>query len=852
MNRKIDTFEIPDASLVNAEGLEQEELKEIIEKADPSLVRELNWRLTARPSQVLPEKGWTTAIMRMGRGSGKRLWTETPILTSYGFKTMGTIQEGDVVFDEKGEQCKVTYVSPIETKPAYKVCFSDGTHLYADPEHLWVTLNHYEKRKISQSETPYDIPTNWANKNPLTTQQIKDTLRYGKHQQLEHSIPLAKPLQMPEAKLPIEPYVLGVWLGDGANKTAEVANPEQEIRDHIEALGVITKTVKQTPDKCPRYTLGEIEINGRRQHKVSRQLREMNLLHNKHIPKQYLHASEKQRLELLKGLMDTDGGYEKGNKVVSFMSTDKQLAQDVLLLVRSLGMKPTLTKKQGRLYGVDKKMAYRVNYSANTQVFNLTRKAERLKFNGKQALRSKHRMVINIEQAGDLPMRCISVDSSNAMYLAGEELIPTHNTRLAAEWVRRKIEIEGCKSGLIVGSTTAKVVDVMVEGPSGILACCPDAVYKVNKNQIVWPNGAKLYIQTAEKKEGARGYSVEFVWADEFCEWKYERETWGNVIATVREKGADGQSTSQKLITTTPKRTTLLKEIENKTKDVLVRTGSTYENRDNLTEEYLDELEATWGGTSLYRQEVLGEYLEQVEGAIWLEEWIKHLDTEEDVDYYTKEFEYDKIVVAIDPAISVSKDSDETGLVVVAKAADEYFVLEDLSGKMHPDVWATKAIDRALKYGCEIIVEDNQGGALTKKNLTDKNSYVRVKQIRAVTSKEDRLGSAAIFYERGQVTHIYDFKELESQMVSWVPPTPGHPQKESPDRADALSHAIRYLSGKRGSINQIAIPTRKKRFTEGDFPNDDFTSRRRTPKRSLSTNKKARKDQRHGIRFLDD
>jgi phage terminase large subunit-like protein len=369
-------------------------------------------------------------------------------------------------------------------------------------------------------------------------------------------------------------------------------------------------------------------------------------------------------------------------------------------------------------------------------------------------------------------------------------------TRMAAEWVRRKIEVEGNRSGLIVGSTTAKVVDVMVEGPSGILQCCPDAQYKANKAQVVWPNGARVYIQTAEKKEGARGYSVEFVWADEFCEWKYERETWGNIIAAVREKGKDGKSTSQKIITTTPKRTTLLREIE-EAEGSLVVTGSSYENKDNLTEEYLRELEANWGGTSLYRQEVLGEYLEQVEGALWLEEWINHGEA--------PGIDYDKIVIGVDPAVSVSRTSDETGIVIVAKLADEYFVLEDLSGKHTPEKWSALCIDRAAKYGCEIIVEKNQGGQLLEKIIKDRNPYARVKLIHAMTSKEDRLGSAAIYYERGQVTHLEEFKVLETQMVSWTPES----KKESPDRADALSHAIRYLSGKKSGVNFVAMPTKK-------------------------------------------
>ncbi len=239
-----------------------------------------------------------------------------------------------------------------------------------------------------------------------------------------------------------------------------------------------------------------------------------------------------------------------------------------------------------------------------------------------------------------------------------------------------------------------------------------------------------------------------------------------------------------------------MREIE-EAEGSLVVTGSSYENKDNLTEEYLRELEANWGGTSLYRQEVLGEYLEQVEGALWLEEWINHGEA--------PGIDYDKIVIGVDPAVSVSRTSDETGIVIVAKLVDEYFVLEDLSGKHTPEKWSALCIDRAAKYGCEIIVEKNQGGQLLEKIIKDRNPYARVKLIHAMTSKEDRLGSAAIYYERGQVTHLEEFKVLETQMVSWTPES----KKESPDRADALSHAIRYLSGKKSGVNFVAMPTKK-------------------------------------------
>lgn len=380
-------------------------------------------------------------------------------------------------------------------------------------------------------------------------------------------------------------------------------------------------------------------------------------------------------------------------------------------------------------------------------------------------------------------------------------------SRVGAEWVRRKIEVDGAMSGLVIGSTTTKVNDILVEGKSGILACCPDAVYKVNKAQIIWPNGAKVYLQTAEKKEGARGYSVEFVLGDEMAEWPYQKTTWEHIVAAVREPNAHGTGyPSQKLITSTPKRSAYMSSLEDTEESLVVINGSTYENKDNLTPQYLKALEKQWAGTSLYKQEILGEILTQVDGALFQETWFKHELLPQDVDF-------DKVVVAVDPSVSVSETSDETGIIVVARLADHYFVLADKSGKHSVDTWANLALDQARIYGCEIVVEKNQGGNLLEKNIKDKDPHQRVKTIHAIASKEDRLGSIVGYYEKGEVSHIVTPMEedptryfnplakLEEQLTTWTPDS-----KDSPDRGDGLSHAIRYLAGKRTSQATISMP----------------------------------------------
>lgn len=285
------------------------------------------------------------------------------------------------------------------------------------------------------------------------------------------------------------------------------------------------------------------------------------------------------------------------------------------------------------------------------------------------------------------------------------------------------------------------------------------------------------------------------------AEWPYQKSTWENIVAAVREPNVHGTGwPSQKLITSTPKRSAYMSGLEKTEKSLIVVNGSTYENKDNLTEEYLESLETQWAGTSLYKQEILGEILTQVDGALFQEKWFIHEPLQENIDF-------DKVVVSVDPSVSVSETSDETGIMVIARLGNHYFVLADRSGKHSMDTWANIALDEAQKYGCEIVVEKNQGGDLVKKNIKDKDPYQRVKLIHAITSKEDRLGSIVGYYEKGEVSHVTDqegdnpFLKLEEQLTSWTVDS-----KDSPDRGDALSHGIRYLAGKRTSGATISMP----------------------------------------------
>jgi hypothetical protein len=217
------------------------------------------------------------------------------------------------------------------------------------------------------------------------------------------------------------------------------------------------------------------------------------LLGNKHIPLAYLRASPAQRLALLRGLMDTDGYCCKGSGDSEFSSTNERLARGARELAISLGLKATLSTGRAKLYGKDCGPKYRVCFMAHLPlaVFRVPRKLVRQRESGAQGARVRRRYIVAVEPAPSVPVRCIAVDSPSRLYLAGEAMIATHNTRAGAEWVRAKKDT--CSRIALVGETAADARDVMVEGESGLLAISPPwdkPIYNPSEREVSWRNGA--------------------------------------------------------------------------------------------------------------------------------------------------------------------------------------------------------------------------------------------------------------------------------------------------------------------------------------------------------------------------
>jgi phage/plasmid-associated DNA primase len=393
------------------------------------------------------------ALLAVGeRDTGKALAVDTPIPTPEGWKEMGSLEIGDQVFDERGKICSVTMATNVMYgHQCYRVKFDDGSSLLADADHLWASETLAYRRSVSRqsmndrirgtSERSYqDRPRCVRRIQPaiLTTEQIAESLfgwvsKKTRRRDHNHTIPCTAPLHLPERPLPMDPYTLGVWLGDGASHRNAITTMSEEVLVGLTTAGH-TLQVLVPPGgyqgKAGTYYVDREAIG--KPGPFQKFLRASGLQDNKHIPQEYLRASREQRLQLLDGLMDTDGYIgprSKGNSCV-FYSTIKRLADDAAELVVSLGWKAWRSKKMAKIYGVPKGLVYLVRFRPDANVFTINRKKSRLDFSVSQAGASKRRVVVDVEPVGSVPVRCIMVDSPSHLYLAGSSMVPTHNSTL--------------------------------------------------------------------------------------------------------------------------------------------------------------------------------------------------------------------------------------------------------------------------------------------------------------------------------------------------------------------------------------------------------------------------------------
>ncbi|WP_051949294.1 phage terminase large subunit [Methylosinus sp. PW1] len=379
-------------------------------------------------------------------GGGKMLDIHTLIPTVDGWRSMLTIRVGDRVFDENGIPCTVTHVHPVDLNPeSYLVRFDDGVEIKACADHQWLTYTASDlaamtrldpewrarrrakrpsranggngaaytaqlaKRNSERAYVYKDVPTGGVK----TTREIAATLTVRNGTRANHAIPMQKPLDLPARLLPIDPYVLGLWLGDGTSQSGHITTIDDQILEEIRTVGF---EVVSVPSSKYAYN-----IRG-----LSPHLRRLGILGNKCIPQEYLRASFEQRLALLQGLMDTDGhACESGSS--EFITVDPVLRDNMMELLASLGIRSNYTTGIAKLNGKDCGPKYRFHFTTSLPTFRLKRKLDR-QDRGARRRTTSFRYIVAVDPIDPIPMRCISVDSPSRLYLAGEHFVPTHNS----------------------------------------------------------------------------------------------------------------------------------------------------------------------------------------------------------------------------------------------------------------------------------------------------------------------------------------------------------------------------------------------------------------------------------------
>jgi deoxycytidine triphosphate deaminase len=353
----------------------------------------------------------------VARLEGKALALDTQIPTPSGWRLMAEVRPGDLVFADSGEPTVVLAATePLEGRPCRELVFSDGSTVVCDASHEWETTTKTER---THGRTDRAIRTADEIARSLTAQGERN-----------HQVRLTGVVQYPTRELPVDPYVFGVWLGDGTTTKAEITCAEEEILSHVAAAGYAVAAQRTRP---LAYRIGGAghsrdSLTGRltANDSLNSTLRYLGVFGGKRIPSDYLRADVTQRQALLEGLMDTDGHVDQFGRC-ELTTINESLAWEVHELAASLGFRPVIRADRATLYGRDCGPRYRLKFTPDRPVFRLRRKLDRQKTTGRF---HRFRAIVDVREVESVPVRCIEVSSPRGLFLVTRSYIPTHNSSL--------------------------------------------------------------------------------------------------------------------------------------------------------------------------------------------------------------------------------------------------------------------------------------------------------------------------------------------------------------------------------------------------------------------------------------
>lgn len=373
------------------------------------------------------------------------------------------------------------------------------------------------------------------------------------------------------------------------------------------------------------------------------------------------------------------------------------------------------------------------------------------------------------------------------LYMAGRG---AGKTRTAAEWLAWEAIENPDTRWAIVAPTFSDARDTCAEGESGVISVLKRyhmlAHWNRSMGEILLVNGSRIKLFSADQPDRFRGPQHHGAWCDELAAYRYS-DAWDQL-----QFGLRLGKKPRVVITTTPRPTPLVRMLANRTDgSVVITRGSTFDNAKNLAPSALLELQARYNNTRLGRQELYGEILEDTEGALWTKGLI-------DRNRIKKAPPLARITVSIDPAVTNTQASDETGIIVCGSDAGGHgYVLGDYSFKGSPLDWASKAVSVFDEWKADtILVEVNQGGDMVSAVLKQIRHSLPIREVRAHVGKRLRAEPVAAMYEQGRIHHIGEFPQLEDQMTIWTPNDP-----DSPDRIDAMVQGFSDLLGTQNVTN---------------------------------------------------
>lgn len=703
-----------------------------------------------------------TEVFCCGRAWGKALKNSELVQVPNGWSRIDNLAVGDEILTKEGSVQAVTGVYPQGTVPLYSINTFDGRRSECCHDHLWTGYLGNNLNMKGEEIT-------------ITAKELSQHLKAGKIFYIP-TVNGDEDSQKP-SELTIEPYALGALLGDGNMTERHVGFSSNDIPvvEKIKAAGYEVTKWKS------KYEYGVKGVIGK--------LRELGLQgkssHTKFIPPEYLSANFEQRTALLQGLMDTDGSIEIGGRM-EFTTVGTQLKDDFLQLCWSLGLTAKAAERITHCNGKPfKSYRIRITVPVAFKPFTLERHLDRM-------VRKERHNFIKITSFEDIKSEeatCISVSGEDKLFVTNSFMV-THNTWAGSPaTIEYAIENPGCHIGLLAPTFNMGKSN-MIENASGILELSPKGfkpVYNKSEGSLTWPNGSTARLFSAENGGRVRGQNFNFLWADEWCFFKYPKES-ANNLWTMAKMALRKGDRPKSIITTSPMPVKHLRELHKESlkenSRVIFHTGTTFENY-SLPQDYIDDVLSICG-TRLYNQEILGQILEDNDDAIFTMADIKRkiLDTnDDDLDHYNEKFEaliksMDELVIAVDPHVVEDPDSDETGITICGRKGKYGYVFKDASRRGRISGIYEYIVDLYHFYLVDsVIIETNNGGDVIPTLIANIDPMVRTKTVFASKGKRARAEPIGALYERGLIHHVGIFPTLEAQMCGYNPQV----DKKSPD-----------------------------------------------------------------------